>query len=103
MPSSEIQRDPKSTSNTPKRVIGYDPADPPCKLFSITQYQCTPLGGRVTCWPLERIFRQCGEGKPSIEVTNRLKSKRDEEALVVDPKFIENPPKARNWNDYRGA
>ncbi|WVF69684.1 hypothetical protein IAT40_004463 [Kwoniella sp. CBS 6097] len=132
----------------------------PCTLFSMTQYQCTPLGGRVTCWPLERVFRQCGQGKPSIEVTNRLvppsssassssssnanketygqdrknsinhaqsqsqdqtrpqhlgpisssasasasasASVQREEELIVDPKFIANPPKARNWSDYRG-
>ncbi|WVR04731.1 hypothetical protein IAU60_001742 [Kwoniella sp. DSM 27419] len=76
--------------------------EPPCKLFTITQYQCTPLGGRVTCWPLERVFRQCGEGRPAIEVTNRLlpPSKTDE-ALAVDPNFIENPPKARSWTDFR--
>ncbi|WRT64666.1 uncharacterized protein IL334_001600 [Kwoniella shivajii] len=76
--------------------------DSPCKLFTITQYQCTPLGGRVTCWPLERIFRQCGEDKPAIEVTNRLSSKTDDDELIVDPKFIQNPPKARNWNDFKG-
>ncbi|KIR24986.1 hypothetical protein I309_06213 [Cryptococcus deuterogattii LA55] len=33
-------------------------SEPPCKLFAITQYQCSPESGRVACWPLERIFRQ---------------------------------------------
>lgn len=29
-----------------------------CRLFSMVQYQCSPEGGQVTCWPLERVFRQ---------------------------------------------
>ena len=29
-----------------------------CRLFSITQFECSPDGGRVTCWPLDRVFRQ---------------------------------------------
>ncbi|WWC68048.1 uncharacterized protein I206_101967 [Kwoniella pini CBS 10737] len=82
------------------QIIDYK--EQPCKLFSITQFQCTPLGGRVTCWPIERIFRQCGENKPSIEVTNRLISKNSNEDFIVDPKFIENPPKAKGWGDYHG-
>ncbi|ODO09991.1 hypothetical protein I350_02215 [Cryptococcus amylolentus CBS 6273] len=69
--------------------------DPPCVLTAITQYQCSPeqRRGHVTCWPLERIFRQCGENKPVIEVTNRLvkpspSSKSDSEKVVVDPVFL---------------
>jgi hypothetical protein len=30
----------------------------PCSLFAITQYECSPEGGRFTCWPLERVFRK---------------------------------------------
>ncbi|WVQ98164.1 hypothetical protein IAU59_005286 [Kwoniella sp. CBS 9459] len=150
--AAQAQQAPASAENRSAgpNPIGYK--DDPCSLFSITQYQCTPLGGRVTCWPLERVFRQCGEGKPSIEVTNRLlpsssppsppsssngknntahnhgtghgqkkKNKNSHaqsqaqnqttaqawqreqhEEMVVDPNFIANPPKARNWSDYRG-
>lgn len=29
-----------------------------CTLFSIMQYECTPDVAGVTCWPLERVFRQ---------------------------------------------
>ncbi|WWD21584.1 hypothetical protein CI109_106070 [Kwoniella shandongensis] len=74
--------------------------EPPCELFTITQYQCSPIGGRVTCWPIERIFRQCGAA-PAIEVTNRLLSTSSDETIMVDPKFLEKPPKARNWGDFR--
>ncbi|OWZ78211.1 hypothetical protein C366_02849 [Cryptococcus neoformans Tu401-1] len=79
--------------------------EPPCKLFAITQYQCSPESGRVTCWPLERIFRQCGENKPVIEVTNRIlrdRSGSNNDEIVVDPVFIKNPPKAKGWGDLRG-
>jgi hypothetical protein len=34
------------------------PLAPPCRLFTITQFECSPSNGRVTCWPLERLFRQ---------------------------------------------
>ncbi|WWC86787.1 uncharacterized protein L201_001666 [Kwoniella dendrophila CBS 6074] len=104
--TSDIKVEPSPASIKSDKVEVIDPfKEPPCKLFSITQYQCTPLGGRVTCWSIERIFRQCGQGKPAIEVTNKLKSKKklDQESLIVDPAFLENPPKARNWNDYRGS
>lgn len=30
----------------------------PCTLFSMVQYECSPANGKITCWPLERIFRQ---------------------------------------------
>ncbi|GFZ47832.1 hypothetical protein JCM24511_05579 [Saitozyma sp. JCM 24511] len=72
-----------------------------CRLFAMTQYECSPAGGKVTCWPLERIFRQCANG-PAIEVTNLLEPVSGGDGKVkVDPKYIENPPKAKNWNDLR--
>lgn len=29
-----------------------------CRIFAIKQFECSPEGGRITCWPLDRIFRQ---------------------------------------------
>lgn len=72
----------------------------PCSLFSIVQYECAPSAGKITCWPLERIFRQyvhftntwnitdfrCGEGKPAIEVTNHAKIVNGD--VVVDQSFV---------------
>ena len=39
-------------------TMSSDDQDPPCKLYALTQYQCSPRGGKIACWPLERIFRQ---------------------------------------------
>ncbi|WVN90611.1 uncharacterized protein L203_105852 [Cryptococcus depauperatus CBS 7841] len=84
--------------------------DPPCRLFTITQYQCSPELSRLTCWPLDRIFRQCGK-QPAIEVTNQVLStplssekgewlgEKEGKRIVVDPSFLENPPRAKSWND----
>ncbi|ORX33961.1 hypothetical protein BD324DRAFT_653659 [Kockovaella imperatae] len=59
----------------------------PCKLFSIRQYECKP-GVKVTCWPLDRIFRQCGKG-PAIEVTNAVIDSQSGQ-IVIDPKILED-------------
>ncbi|KAL1406973.1 hypothetical protein Q8F55_006386 [Vanrija albida] len=56
---------------------------PPCRLFSITQFECTATT-RVECFPLERIFRQCGAG-PAVEVTNHLTA---DDPAVVSPAFM---------------
>ncbi|WVQ73267.1 hypothetical protein IAR50_002835 [Cryptococcus sp. DSM 104548] len=93
-----------ATSSHKKPPRNHQYADPPCILTAITQYQCSPEQGRVTCWPLERIFRQCGENKPAIEVTNRLvrpsrSPESEQEKIVVDPVFLKNPPKAKSWGD----
>lgn len=47
-----------------------------CQLFSIRQFECSPAGGKITCWPLERVFRRCGGRErrydaPVVEVTSQ--------------------------------
>lgn len=85
-----------------------------CRLFSMVQYQCSPEGGQVTCWPLERIFRQyvifgpsvpvlpgqykpnsgavaltprCGKG-PAIEVTNAVIRDKKGNVTGVEQAFV---------------
>ncbi|KAL7420540.1 hypothetical protein Q5752_004491 [Cryptotrichosporon argae] len=69
-----------------------------CVLFALTQYECSPAGGRVTCWPFDRIFRQCAGG-PAIEVTNHVS--KVEGKPVVNPAFLARPPKGKTWADVR--
>lgn len=72
-----------------------------CTLFSVKQYECILTGGQVTCWPLDRIFRQCNKG-PAIEVTNALvPSDSGDGGMMVDSDFIASPPKGKNWADLR--
>lgn len=46
----------RTTPSTPD--MPPNDAEPRCRLFAITQFECSPSNGRVTCWPLERLFRQ---------------------------------------------
>jgi len=46
---------PKLKMPSPKSTAGLKDD---CTLFSIMQYECTPDVAGVTCWPLERVFRQ---------------------------------------------
>ena len=34
------------------------PKAQPCSLFALTQFECSPEGGRLQCWPIERVFRK---------------------------------------------
>ncbi|KAG7549009.1 hypothetical protein FFLO_03122 [Filobasidium floriforme] len=77
-----------------------DDQDPPCKLYALTQYQCSPRGGKITCWPLERIFRQCGERAPMIEVTSHVEpSAEDPSKPVLTDQIKENPPRGKLWSN----
>jgi len=49
------QLGPKLKMPSPKSTAGLKND---CTLFSIMQYECTPDVAGVTCWPLERVFRQ---------------------------------------------
>ncbi|WOO85043.1 uncharacterized protein LOC62_06G008547 [Vanrija pseudolonga] len=69
---------------------------PPCRLFAITQFECTATM-KIECFPLERIFRQCGSG-PAVEVTNHLTEQ--DGVAVVQPAFIAHPPKGKDF-DFR--
>ncbi|KAK1921660.1 hypothetical protein DB88DRAFT_74793 [Papiliotrema laurentii] len=73
----------------------------PCVLTALTQFECSVPGGRLVCWPIERVFRKCGNG-PAIEVTNVLvPSSKTEPVPRVEQSFIDNPPKGHKWSDLR--
>ncbi|RXK40966.1 hypothetical protein M231_01814 [Tremella mesenterica] len=78
-------------------ILGKD--EQGCSLFKIRQYECQPQGYTVTCWPLDRIFRQCGQNAPAVEVTNVVHTKDGK--VKVDPLFIAHPPRGKNWADIR--
>ncbi|GHJ84588.1 hypothetical protein NliqN6_0990 [Naganishia liquefaciens] len=76
------------------------PPHPPCRLFTITQYECSPSNDRITCWPLERLFRQCGKDGPAVEVTHLVEPSRDDpERPVIPEHALSKLPRGRMWRD----
>ncbi|KIJ35269.1 hypothetical protein M422DRAFT_262435 [Sphaerobolus stellatus SS14] len=75
--------------------------DAGCVLYEIEQFICnydgTKVVGRVHCYPVPRIFRQC-PGRPVVEITalSQIDSATGELTL---PENFDNLPKGKLWQD----